>query len=85
MPEIDLDRLQVFDAADALAPTIPVSAGDAGVMSNKAGVNEGQLLYEQYLGQRPFHGQYRIVAVNPTGEALDSITVEFNCFSDVSD
>lgn len=83
--ESDLDRLEVYDAADALAYTIPVSADDAGLMANKIGVNEGQLRYEQSLGHRPFHGQYRVVAVNTASEAVDSITVEFNCFSDVSD
>ena len=81
----DLDRLEVYDAADALAYTIPVSADDAGLMANKRGVNEGQLRYEQSLGHRPFHGQYRIVAVNTDSETVDSVTVEFNCFPDVSD
>lgn len=83
--ENDLDRLEVYDGADALAYTIPVSADDAGLMANKVGVNEGQLRYEQSLGHRPFHGRYRIVAVNTAGETVDFVTVEFNCFSDVSD
>jgi len=83
--ENDLDRIEVYDATDALAHVIPVSADDAGLMANKAGVNEGQLRYEQSLGRRPFHGRYRVVAVNTAGEAVDSVTVEFNCFSDVSD
>ncbi|WP_265110893.1 hypothetical protein [Halosolutus halophilus] len=83
--ENDVDRLDVYDATDALAYTIPVSTDDAGLMANKVGVNEGQLLYEQSLGRRPFHGQYRIVAVNTAGEIVDSVIVEFNCFSDVSD
>jgi hypothetical protein len=83
--ENDVDRLEVYDAADALAYTIPVSADDARVMANKVGVNEGQLLYEQSLGHRPFHGRYRVVALNTSGETVDFVTVEFNCFSDVSD
>lgn len=83
--ENNVDRLEVYDATDALAYTIPVSADDAGLMANKVGVNEGQLLYEQYLGHRPFHGRYRIVAVNTAGDTVDYVTVEFNCFPDVSD
>ena len=83
--ETDVDRLEVYDSADTLAYTIPVSVNDADLMANKAGVNEGQLLYEQFLGHRPVHGQYRIVAVNTAGELVDFITVEFNCFPDVSD
>jgi len=83
--ENDVDRLEVYDVADALAYTIPVSADDARVMANKVGVNEGQLLYEQSLGHRPFHGRYRVVALNTSGETVDFVTVEFNCFSDVSD
>lgn len=83
--ENDLDRLKVYDAADTLSYTIPVSADDAGLMANKVGVNEGQLRYEQSLGHRPFHGQYRVVAVNTAGETVDFVTVEFNCFSDISD
>ncbi|WP_254522313.1 hypothetical protein [Natrinema caseinilyticum] len=83
--ENDIDSLEVYDAADALAYTIPVSAEDAGLMANKAGVNEGQLLYEQSLGHRPFHGRYRVVAVNTAGETVDSVTIEFNCFPDVTD
>lgn len=83
--ETGVDRLEVYDAADALAYTIPVSADDAGLMANKVGVNEGQLLYEQSLGRRPFHGHYRVVAVNGTGERVDFVTVEFNCFPDVSE
>jgi len=83
--ENDVDRLEVYDTADVVAYTIPVSADDAGVMANKASVNEGQLLYEQFLGHRPFHGRYQVVALNTLGETVDSVTVEFNCFSDVSD
>ena len=74
-----------LDAADEQAYTIPVSADDAGVMANKVGVNDGQLLYEQSLGHRPFHGQYRVIAVNTADDTVDSVTVEFNCFPDVSD
>lgn len=54
-------------------------------MANKGGVNEGQLLYEQFLGHRPWNGRYRVVAVNTAGEPVDFVTVEFNCFPDVSD
>ena len=82
--ENDLDRLEVYDAADTLTHTIPVSADDAGLMGNKVGVEEGQLLYEQTLGRRPFHGQYRITAVDRSNEIVDFVTVEFNCFTDVS-
>ncbi|WP_255194856.1 hypothetical protein [Halorarius litoreus] len=81
--EHDLDRIEVFDATDSLAYTIPVSAGDAAQMANKVGVSEGQLYYEQYLGERPFHGRYRVVAVDADGETADSLVVEFNCFPEV--
>ncbi|MDF9748261.1 hypothetical protein [Natrinema salsiterrestre] len=83
--ESDIDRLEVYDSADTLTYTIPVSADDAELMANKGGVNEGQLLYEQSLGHRPFHGRYRVVAVNTGGEAVDFVTVELNCFPDVTD
>ncbi len=83
--ENDIDRLEVYDSADTLAYTIPVSTDDAGLMANKGGVNEGQLLYEQSLGHRPFHGRYRVLAVNTGGETVDFVTVEVNCFTDVSD
>jgi hypothetical protein len=76
----DLDRLEVYDPTDDLRYTVPVSAGDADRMANKVGVGEGQLRYEQYLGDRPFHGQYRVVAVDAADAAVDSVTVEFNCF-----
>jgi|GEM_PF-2263516 hypothetical protein len=81
----DVNRLELYDPVDTLAYAIPVSTDDAELMENKRGVSEGQLLYEQSLGHRPFHGQYRIVAVNTTGEPVDFVTVEFNCFPDVSD
>jgi hypothetical protein len=64
---------------------IPVSAGDAGPTANKRGVGEGRLLYEQHLGRRPFHGRYRVVAVDAEGDPLDSVTVGFNCFPEVSE
>ena len=81
----DVDRLDVYDPTDELAHTIPVSADDAELMANKTGVSEGQLLYEQSLGHRPFHGQYRIVAVDASGDPADFVTIEFNCFPDVND
>lgn len=81
--ESDVDTLEVYDAADELAYTIPVSPDDADVMANKTGVDEGQLRYEQSLGPRPSHGRYRVVAVTPAGDPVDSITVELNCFADV--
>lgn len=80
-----LDRLEVYNAADTLAFTIPVSADDAERMANKRGVNDGQLQYEQSLGHRPFHGRYRIVAVDTAGETVDSVSIDLNCFPDVSD
>lgn len=83
--ETALHRLEVYNAADALAFTIPVSTDDAELMANKRGVNDGQLRYEQSLGHRPFHGQYRIVAVNTAGETVDSVSIGLNCFPDVSD
>lgn len=82
--EQGVDSLRVRDASGELAYVVPVSAGDADLMANKDRVGEGQLLYEQYLGERPVHGRYRIVAVNARDEPLDSVTVEFNCFPDVS-
>lgn len=83
--ENDIDSLDVYDASGALAYTIPVAAEDAELMANKVGVNEGQLLYEQSLGHRPFHGRYRVVAVNTDGETIDFVTIEFNCFPDGND
>ena len=83
--EHDIGRLEVYDPEDVLAYTIPVSVNDAELMANKVGVNEGQLLYEQSLGHRPFHGRYQVVALTTSDEPVDSITVEFNCFPEVSD
>ena len=77
-----VEGLEVHDAAGNRAHVIPVSADDANLMANKDGVGEGQLRYEQYLGERPLHGRYRIVAV-AGDETLDSVTVEFNCFPEV--
>lgn len=81
----DVDRLTMYDAAGEVAYVIPVSPNDADLMANKPGVGDGQLRYEQYLGHRPFHGRYEIVAMNRTGAQIDSLTVEFNCFPDISD
>jgi hypothetical protein len=75
--------LELYDRAGELAHVIPVSAGDADVMANKQGVSEGQLRYEQHLGRRPAHGQLRVVAVDDAGDPLDTVTVQFNCFTDV--
>ncbi|MFC3959364.1 hypothetical protein [Halovivax cerinus] len=80
-----IDRLSVFDANGKLAFEIPVSAADEDVMANKAGVGEGQLLYEQHLGCRPYHGVYTVVATDEDGERLDFVTVEFNCSPDVDE
>jgi hypothetical protein len=74
------DSLRLHDAAGTLAHSIPVSADDAEGMSNKAGVSDGRLRYEQYLGERPLHGEYRVVAFDENDETLDSITIAFNCF-----
>lgn len=79
------DTLEVVDAAGRLAHVIPISAGDAGVMANKVGVGDGHLRYEQYLGERPFHGEYTVRAVDVDDEVIDTITIEFNCFPDVDD
>lgn len=81
----ELDTLDVYDGADDLAYAIPVSADDADVMANKSGVTQGQLLYEQYLGHRPVHGKYQIVAKDSNDRPIDSVTVEFNCFAEVQD
>ncbi|WP_132057595.1 hypothetical protein [Halorussus amylolyticus] len=81
--EQNVNALELYDAAGKLAHVIPVSAGDADVMANKDGVSDGKLRYEQYLGERPLHGRYRVVAVDESDETVDSITVEFNCFPDV--
>ncbi|SEP24086.1 hypothetical protein SAMN04487948_12555 [Halogranum amylolyticum] len=83
--EYSISVLKVYDAAGNLVHAIPESADDAELMANKAGVNEGQLLYEQSIGRRPFHGRYRVDAVNTSEESVDFVTIEFNCFSDVSD
>ena len=81
----NVDALELYDAAGELAHVIGVSPRDADVMANKGGVSEGQLRYEQYLGKRPLHGQYRVVAVDESGETVDSITIRFNCFPDVQE
>ena len=81
----NVDELEVYDAAGELAHVVPVSTDDADAMANKGGVGEGQLRYEQYLGERPLHGQYRVVALDESGETVDSVTIEFNCFSEVSE
>jgi hypothetical protein len=77
----DIDALAVYHD-DSLEHRIPVSADDADVMAEKPGVSEGQLRYEQTVGSRPQHGRYRIAAVRADGTSLDSVTVEFNCFSE---
>lgn len=82
--DANVGELEVYDAAGELAYVIPVSAEDADLMANKVGVGAGQLRYEQYLGERPFHGQYRVVAVDGNDDVVDSVTVEFNCFPEVS-
>ncbi|MFC6726702.1 hypothetical protein ACFQE1_20485, partial [Halobium palmae] len=75
---------EAFDVADvgvdADADDAHDSADDAGLMANRSGAGEGQLRYQQYLGRRPYHGQYRIVAQDGRGDRVDSITIEFNCF-----
>lgn len=81
----DVDRLTVRDADGKRVHVIPVSPEDADVMANKNGVGDGQLRYEQYLGHRPFHGQYEVVAVDRSGAQVDFISIEFNCFADVED
>ena len=78
--EAGVDSLRLYDAAGDLAGVIPVSVSDAERMATKRGVSEGQLRYEQYLGERPAHGELRVVAVGADDEPLDSVTVEFNCF-----
>lgn len=83
--ESDVEALRLYDSAGELAHTIPVSPDDADLMASKQGVGDGQLRYEQYLGRRPFHGRYRVVAVDGAGDPVDSVTVEFNCFPEVSD
>jgi hypothetical protein len=82
--ETNTDALELYDAAGQLAHLIPISPGDADGMANKDRAGEGQLYYEQYLGERPLQGQYRIAAV-AGDEAVDSLTIEFNCFADVAE
>ncbi|WP_134672025.1 hypothetical protein [Halorussus marinus] len=78
----DVDALELSDADGRLAHFVPVSPGDADVMANKGRAGDGQLYYEQYLGERPLHGRYRIEAV-AGDRTVDSLTIEFNCFADV--
>lgn len=78
--ETGLDSLELYDAAGDLAHVIPVSVSDRERMATKVGVGDGQLRYEQYLGERPYHGRLRVVAVDEGGDRLDSVAVEFNCF-----
>ncbi|WP_255151124.1 hypothetical protein [Halorarius halobius] len=77
--------LEVYDDVGAEGYIIPVSPNDADLMANKPGVSEGQLYYEQYLGERPFHGRYTVAARNGDDEVVDTVTVQFNCFPEVED
>lgn len=81
----DVQRVTISDVSGDLAYMIPVSPEDAELMANKPGVSEGQLRYEQYLGRRPFHGEYTIVAEDASETRLDSITIEFNCFTEIDE
>ena len=81
----NVDQLEIRDNTGNVSFVIPVSPEDEDLMANKPGVEDGQLLYEQYLGQRPFHGQYRVVALGRSGNDLDSITLQFNCFPEIED
>lgn len=83
--ETETDRLDVYDPTDTPAHAIPVSADDAGLTVTEDGVDEGRLLYEQSLGHRPFHGRYRVVAVNATGERVDFLTVRLDGSTVVDD
>ena len=78
----NIDRLTIRDAAGEDTYTIPVSPNNADIMAYKQSVGEGQLLYEQYIGQRPFHGHYTVTAENQQGTAIDTLTIEFNCYPD---
>lgn len=80
-----VERLEVTDANGDLEYVVPVSANDADVMANKRGVSQGQLLYEQHLGARPQHGEFRVAATDGDGATVDTITIEFNCFADVQE
>lgn len=80
--ETGTDSLEVFDASGRLAFVIPVSADDADRMASKQGVSQGQLRYEQYLGERPLHGRYTVLAVDGDGNHVDTVKIEFNCFPD---
>lgn len=78
----NVDRLIITDAAGEDTYIVPVSPNDADVMAQKQGVGDDQLLYEQYVGHRPFHGHYTITAQTRQEANIDTITVEFNCFPD---
>ena len=83
--ETGAERLDLYDAAGELAHAIPVSPRDADRMAEKSRAGRGQLYYEQYLGERPLHGQLRVVAVDSAGNAIDSVTIAFNCFPDAEE
>ncbi len=65
---------------DTLDRRIPVSADDRTYMDDD--VANGQVRYEHVLGQRPRHGEYRLVAVDGAGDSLDEVTISFNCFDE---
>jgi len=81
----DLRRVVVYNRDGSIEHVIPVSAGDEDVLSRKARSGNGVISYEQYLGRRPFHAQYRVEVEDAAGTTRDSITIEFNCFADVEE
>ncbi|ODR81725.1 hypothetical protein BG842_25085 [Haladaptatus sp. W1] len=80
----NVTSLRLYDPSGQLKYTIPVSPLDTDVMQKKLGVSPGQLQYQQYIGPRPYNGQYRILAIDKSGNAVDTVTVGFNCFADTN-
>ncbi|MEF8882745.1 MAG: hypothetical protein V5A34_09515 [Halapricum sp.] len=79
--EQNLDRLVIYDISGDIEYVIPVSARNMPSDNKKARVNEDIYYHQQYLGRQPYHGQYRAVAEDRSGEVVDSISIQFNCYS----
>lgn len=77
----NLDRLIIYDVSGEVEYVIPIAARDMPSDSAKSRVKEDVYYHQQYLGRQPYHGQYRVVAEDQSGETVDSISIQFSCYS----
>lgn len=78
-----VDGLAVRDADGGLVTWIPVDPAHADRGDDTATpADDDRLRYEYDAGERPHHARYRVVAVDAAREAVDSLTVDVNCFAD---